>query len=121
MKDDLTNKQKNELEKLTNDMVDDAKSMVDDYKKNPSEISGSVVEVNENSPFLEKQYKGDSWKKVIQASPEEALQFIKYQKELEESEESEGEQDNSEDLIPDWAQLLQKIQKEEELNKFFKK
>ena len=52
MKDDLTNKQKNELEKLTNDMVDDAKSMVDDYKKNPSEISGSVVEVNENSPFL---------------------------------------------------------------------
>ena len=51
--------------------------VVEDYKLNPSEISGSVVEINENSPFLDEEFKGDGWKKVIRGSVEEAISIIK--------------------------------------------
>ena len=51
--------------------------VVEDYKLNPSEISGSVVEINENSPFLDEEFKGDGWKKVIRCSVEEAISIIK--------------------------------------------
>ena len=59
----LTKEQKKELELLAEEMSEDAKAMVDDYTKNPSEYSGSVdlkkglvkgdgVVVHENSPLL---------------------------------------------------------------------
>ena len=51
--------------------------VVEDYELNPSEISGSVVEINENSPFLDEEFKGDGWKKVIRGSVEEAVAMIK--------------------------------------------
>ena len=53
--DKLTKKQIKELEKLTKDMVGEAKKVVKDYKENPSEISGSVIMVHENSPYLKEK------------------------------------------------------------------
>jgi len=61
----LTEKQQEELKKALDDIVDEAKNVVEDYTKNPSEISGSVIEIHENSPFLDEIFQGDSWKKVI--------------------------------------------------------
>ena len=50
--DKLTKKQTKELEELTKDIVRDAKKVRLDYEKNPSEFSGSVIQVHEDSPFL---------------------------------------------------------------------
>ena len=51
--DTLLNKnQQEELKKLISELTEDAKNVVKDYKDNPSEISGSVVQVHENSPYL---------------------------------------------------------------------
>jgi|TARA_B100000287_G_C20121561_1_gene578582 TRAP-type C4-dicarboxylate transport system substrate-binding protein len=61
----LTKKEQQELEKLIREVTEEAKSVVEDYKENPSEMSGSSVHIHENSPFMEEMYKGDSWKHVI--------------------------------------------------------
>ena len=77
MSNRLTKKQKEELQKLTDELMNLSTEVVEDYKLNPSEISGSVVEINENSPFLDEEFKGDGWKKVIRGSVEEAISMIK--------------------------------------------
>ena len=77
MSNRLTKKQKEELQKLTEELMNLSTEVVEDYKLNPSEISGSVVEINENSPFLDEEFKGDGWKKVIRGSVEEAISMIK--------------------------------------------
>ena len=41
-----------ELERLKKEILDEAKKVVEDYVDNPSDISGSVVNIHENSPFL---------------------------------------------------------------------
>ena len=59
----LTEEQIEELKQLTKELTEDAKAIVDDYTKNPSQYSGSVdidkglvkgdgVVVHENSPLL---------------------------------------------------------------------
>jgi hypothetical protein len=115
MIDELTKKQKEELQKMTNEMLSDVKDVVDDYKKNPSEISGSIVQVNENSPFLKEQFKGDSWKKVIQGSVEDALEHIKLSKN-----EDEKSEKSITEPTPDEAQILKNIQEKEQLKMFEK-
>ena len=73
MNDDLTKKEKNELEKLQKEILDEAKKVVEDYADNPTDISGSVVNIHENSPFLdsvdgeEPQFSGSRWTKVIKS------------------------------------------------------
>ena len=76
-KNKLTKKQKEELQKLVDEIMNLSAEVVEDYKLTPSEISGSVVEINENSPFLDKEFKGEGWKKVIRGSVEEAISMIK--------------------------------------------
>ena len=62
---------KKELERLKKEILDEAKKVVEDYVDNPSEISGSVVNIHQNSPFLdvdendEPTFSGSRWKKVI--------------------------------------------------------
>ena len=64
--DKLSKKEKEELQKITNEITEEAKNVVEDYAKNPSQISGSVVEINENSPFLDERVpEGKGWKKVL--------------------------------------------------------
>ena len=72
MSDDLTKEQKEELEKLQKEIVDEAKKVVEDYVDNPSDISGSVVNIHQNSPALDTEkdsdeplYSGSRWTHVI--------------------------------------------------------
>ena len=51
---ELTKAQKKELEKIMKEITEEAKSVVDDYVKNPSKISGSAeIRIHENSPWLD--------------------------------------------------------------------
>ena len=71
MSDDLTKEQREELEKLQKEIVDEAKKVVENYVDNPSDISGSVVNIHQNSPFLdsdennEPRHSGSRWTKLI--------------------------------------------------------
>ena len=48
----LKKKHKEELEQLMKEMSEEAKKVKEDYKKNPSDMSGSRVHIHENSPLL---------------------------------------------------------------------
>ena len=72
MSKDLTKQQKEELEKLQKEIIDEAKKVVEDYVDNPTDISGSVVNIHHNSPFLDTEkendeplFSGSRWTKVI--------------------------------------------------------
>ena len=73
MSDDLTKEQREELEKLQNEIIDEAKKVVENYVDNPSDISGSVVNIHQNSPFLDEDkdgepaFSGSRWKHVIKS------------------------------------------------------
>ena len=62
-----------ELEKLKKEILEEAKKVVDNYVENPSDISGSVVNIHQNSPYLdsdedgEPMYSGSRWTKVIRS------------------------------------------------------
>ena len=67
----LTDKQKEELQKLADEVLKEAELVVKDYKDNPSDISGSMVNIHENSPFLDSDdnaepiFSGSRWTRVI--------------------------------------------------------
>ena len=67
----LTDKQKEELRKLADEVLKEAKLVKEDYENNPSDISGSMVNIHENSPFLdaddnaEPVFSGSKWTRVI--------------------------------------------------------
>jgi hypothetical protein len=74
MSSNLTKEQQEELEKLKNEIIDEAKKVVEDYVDNPSKSSGSMVRVHENSPYLDTErnndeplYSGSRWTKVIKS------------------------------------------------------
>ena len=48
----LTEEQKQELQKLANDIQEEAKLVVKDYTEVPSELSGSIVQIHDESPLL---------------------------------------------------------------------
>ena len=63
--------EKKELEKLKKEILEEAKKVVENYVDNPSDISGSVINIHQNSPFLdsdengEPMFSGSRWTKVI--------------------------------------------------------
>ena len=63
-----------ELEKLKKEIMEEAKKVVDNYVENPSEESGSTINIHQNSPFLdsdendEPMFSGSRWTKVIKRS-----------------------------------------------------
>ena len=73
MEEDLTKEEKEELEQLKKEIMDEAKKVVDNYVDNPSDISGSVVNIHQNSPFLdtdendEPAFSGSRWKHIIKS------------------------------------------------------
>ena len=79
-KSKLTKEQQRELDKHTQEIIEDAKKVISDYSENPSDISGSVIQVNENSPYLDEEFKGNSWKKVIRGGIQSVLSHIKKNK-----------------------------------------
>tara|TARA_R100000231_G_scaffold20289_1_gene19958 strand:+ start:190 stop:438 length:249 start_codon:yes stop_codon:yes gene_type:complete len=60
-----------ELERLKKEILEEAKKVVENYVDNPSDISGSVVNIHQNSPFLdedengEPMFSGSRWTKII--------------------------------------------------------
>ena len=62
-----------ELEKLKKEIMEEAKKVVDNYVENPSDISGSVVNIHQNSPYLdsneegEPMFSGSRWTRVIRS------------------------------------------------------
>ena len=62
-----------ELEQLKKEIMDEAKKVVNNYVDNPSDISGSVINIHQNSPFLdsdddvEPKHSGSRWTKVIKS------------------------------------------------------
>ena len=69
-KDELTKKQKEELQRLVDELSDLSIEVVEDYESSPSDMSGSLTQINENSPFLDIVFDGDKWKRVIKNIPE---------------------------------------------------
>ena len=70
----LNKKQKEELQSLIDEITEEAKDLVEDYKKNITEISGSEIHVHENSPYLDTEttsdnplYSGSRWTKVLKS------------------------------------------------------
>ena len=51
-KNELTKEQNKELQSLIDEITDEAKKLVDDYINNPSEMSGSITQIHEQSPYL---------------------------------------------------------------------
>ena len=76
-KDLLTKRQKEKLQKLTDEIMGNAKSVVEDYTKIPSEISGSVISIHEDSPFMDEMYEDNRWKHVIHGSIKEGIEAAK--------------------------------------------
>ena len=68
-KDELTKKQKEELQRLTEELSDLSIEVVEDYELSPSKISGSIVEIHEDSPFLDERFEGNKWKRVLRNIP----------------------------------------------------
>ena len=60
-----------ELEQLKKEIIEEAKKVVDNYVDNPTDISGSVVNIHQNSPFLDSDdngeplHSGSRWTKLI--------------------------------------------------------
>ena len=48
----LTKEQKKELQSYIDEVIGEAKEVVDNYKETPSKESGSFIHVHENSPYL---------------------------------------------------------------------
>ena len=69
MSDKLTKKQKEELQRLTDEIMNLSTEVVEDYEEIPSELSGSITQINENSPFLDGRFKDESWKRIIKNIP----------------------------------------------------
>ena len=73
MSKELTKEQQEELEKLQKEIIDEAKKVVDNYVDNPTDISGSTVNIHQNSPFLDSDkdgeplFSGSRWTKVIRS------------------------------------------------------
>ena len=71
----LTEEQQKEFESLLEETLKEAKEVVEDYTKNPSEISGSVVRIHQDSPFVDERIPDNAnWKKVITAPVEQVLE-----------------------------------------------
>jgi TRAP-type C4-dicarboxylate transport system substrate-binding protein len=78
--DELTDEQKKELQKLAEEMSIDAKDVVKDYEKNPSELSGSAIQLHDTSPFLDETLEGHTWKRVLKGDPIEIMKSLKKKK-----------------------------------------
>ena len=53
--DNMTEEEKKELQKIIEEINEEAKNVVEDYVKNPSELSGSTIQIHETSPFMKKE------------------------------------------------------------------
>jgi len=65
---ELSVKQKKELDDAWDEVMGEAKKVVDDYANNPSELSGSAIQIHEDSPFLDENLTSHNWNKVVRGN-----------------------------------------------------
>ena len=69
----ITEDQEKQLQDMVNNMLEIASNVVEEYEdldlSELSELSSSITQIHEDSPFLDEIFKGDEWKKVIKNIP----------------------------------------------------
>ena len=78
-KSELTSEELQELESILKEITNEAKKVVEDYTKNPSEISGSTIEIHEDSPYMMESIPDEyvaegKWKKVMKAPLDKVME-----------------------------------------------
>ena len=66
---------KKELDPIVAELAELAKSVVEDFKENPTDISGSTIQVHEDSPYMNENLPDKGWNRVLTKS-------IKFQEKL---------------------------------------
>ena len=56
---------KKELDPIIAEITELAKSVAEDFKKNPTDISGSTIHVREDSPYVDERFPDKGWRRVI--------------------------------------------------------
>ena len=56
---------KKELDPIIAELTELAKLVRKDYDNNPTEISGSVVQVHEDSPYMNENLPDKGWRRVL--------------------------------------------------------
>ena len=56
---------KKELDQIMSEMTELAESVAKDFKENPTDISGSTIQIHEDSPFVDEKYPDKGWNRVI--------------------------------------------------------
>ena len=69
----LTKEQQKKLQDMANEMLEIAAGVIDEYEdldlSELSELSSSITQIHEDSPYLDDIFKGDAWKTVIKNIP----------------------------------------------------
>ena len=71
----LSDKQKKELDAAWEEVMREARGVVEDYSKNPSELSGSVIQIHEDSPFIDENVEMEKWGNVIKGNANDMITF----------------------------------------------
>jgi hypothetical protein len=56
---------KKELDLIIAEITGLAKSVAEDFRENPTDISGSTIQVHEDSPYVDEKYPDKGWNRVI--------------------------------------------------------
>ena len=62
------------LDPIIAEITELAKSIAEDFKKNPTNISGSTIQIHEDSPYLNENIPDKGWKRVLTKLPIENIQ-----------------------------------------------
>jgi len=56
---------KKELDSIIAELTELAKSVAEDFKENPTDISGSIVQIHEDSPYMDESLPDKGWNRVV--------------------------------------------------------
>ncbi len=62
------------LDPIIVEITELAKSIAEDFKKNPTNISGSTIQIHEDSPYLNENIPDKGWDRVLTKLPIENTQ-----------------------------------------------
>ena len=57
-----------ELDQIIAELTDLAKLVADDFKENPTDISGSTIQIHEDSPYVDEHIPDKGWNRVIKTN-----------------------------------------------------
>ena len=69
MKNKEQEKIQKELEPFLSELTEIAKSVAEDFKENPTDISGSTIHIHEDSPYVDERFPDKGWRRVIKKIP----------------------------------------------------